>query len=423
MINEAPLAKVEPLAEGLIKPLYADYSFGNIPDTIEFLLTGNDRRGPLLPPDCFGGQYPQPTKVVVVFVDSFGWQHWQQHRHRFRTTQRVVEQGTLTPISALFPSTTAASVATMNLGVLPSVHSLYEWNVYIPAYGEVIQSLAFAPLGPHAPDSCLRKGYDPAALLTARETVHQRLAQHGVRSIQFAHRSYARSAFNSIACVGAEVIAHGTPAEALVQLREALLAVEGKALLGFYWAGIDTIAHMYGPGSPHHAAEIASFWRTFDEVMADIDSPHTLYLFTADHGHVYADAAETLYLNERVPQLAAALAMSPTRNYIYPNGSPRDVFLHVRPNRRQWALDGLHKTLGDIALVMPMDEVLDQGLFGPQPVNAELRRRLGDILILPRLGHFVWWHERGVMANKFHGHHGGLTPEEAVTVVGAIDRL
>ncbi len=115
--------------------------------------------------------------------------------------------------------------------------------------------------------------------------------------------------------------------------------------------------------------------------------------------------------------------MSPTRNYIYPNGSPRDVFLHVRPQRRQWALDGLRKTLGDVALVMPMDEALDQGLFGPQPVNPELRRRLGDILILPRLGHFVWWREQGVIENRFHGHHGGLTPEEAITVVGVIDSL
>jgi hypothetical protein len=313
-------------------------------------------------------------------------------------------------------------VATLNLGVLPSAHSLYEWTVYVPAYGEVIQSLAFAPLG-GAPDACLRRGYDPAALLTARETLHQRLARQGVRSIQFAHRSYARAAFNSVACVGAEVEAHGTLAEALVQLKEALLAVEGKALFGFYWAGIDTIAHIYGPGTAYHAAEIASFWRTFDEVMADIASPETLYLFTADHGHVYADAAETLYLNDRLPQLAGALSMSPTRNYIYPNGSPRDVFLHVRPQRRTWALDALRKSLGDIALVMPVDEALDQGLFGPLPVHAELRRRLGDILVLPRLGHFVWWHEKGIMGNKYYGHHGGLAPEEVVTVLGAIDAL
>lgn len=422
MINEASLARFQPLAEGLIKPFYADYAFGNIPCTIEFLLTRISRGAPLSP-ECFGGAYPEPRKIVLIFVDSFGWQFWQQYHRRFRTTTRVVEQGTLTPISALFPSTTAASVATLNLGVLPSVHALYEWNIYIPAYGETIQSLAFAPLGKHVSDSCLDKGYDPGAMLAVHETLHQRLRRRGVRSIQLAHRSYADSAFNSIACAGAEVVRHSTLAEALVQLKEALRTVEGKALLGFYWAAIDSTAHVYGPGSPHHAAEIASFWRTFDEVMQDIDSPDTLYLFTADHGHVYADAQQTVYLNERWPELAGALAVSPTGNPIYPNGSPRDIFLHVRPERRAWALKLLCRELAGIAHVSSMDAALAAGLLGPLPVAEELRRRLGDILILPRLGHFVWWREPRVMDNRFHGHHGGLTREEAITVLGAIETL
>jgi predicted AlkP superfamily pyrophosphatase or phosphodiesterase len=422
MINQASLARFEPLADGLVKPLYADYAFGNIPDTIEYLLTGS-RRGPLLAPDCFGGSYPTPRKVVLVFVDSFGWQFWQEHHRRFRTTTRIIENGTLTPISTLFPSTTAASVTTLNLGVLPGAHAVYEWNIYVPAYGEVIQSLAFAPLGRRAPDSCLDRGYDPAAMLAVHETVHQRLQRRGVRSIQFAHRNYADSAFNGIATAGAEIVRHSTLAEALVQLKEALLQVPGKALLGFYWAAIDTIAHIYGPGTPHHAAEIASFWRTFDDIFSDIDSPDTLFLFTADHGHVYADARRTIYLNEWLPELAECLAVSPAGNPIYPNGSPRDVFLHVRPGRREWALERLRRELGDIALVLSVDAAQEEGLFGPQPVGEELRRRLGDILVLPRLGHFVWWREPGIMGNAYYGHHGGLTPEEAVTVLGAIDVL
>ena len=422
MINEAPLAHFEPLSRGLVKPLYADYTFGNIPDTIEYLLTGA-QRGPLLPPDCFGGEYPRPRKVVVIFVDSFGWQFWQQYHHRFQTTARVVEKGTLTPISALFPSTTAASVSTLNLGVLPSQHALYEWNIYVPAYGEVIQSLAFTPLGRHAPDACVKKGYDPARLLEVHETVHQRLARQGVRSIQFSNVSYADSAFNRIASAGAVVVRHGTLAQALVQLKEALVATEGKAALGFYWAAIDTIAHIYGPGTSYHAAEIASFWRTFDDVFRDVDSPDTLYLFIADHGHVYADARETFYINERIPELAACLPRSPSGNPIYPNGSPRDVFLHVRPELKEKAIELLHRHLDDVALIMPMEAAIDEGLFGPQPVGAELRRRLGDILILPYLGHFVWWRERGRMENFFHGHHGGLTPEEMITVLGVIDVL
>jgi type I phosphodiesterase/nucleotide pyrophosphatase len=422
MINERPLAQFPQLAGGLVKPLYADYSFGNIPNTIEHLLTGS-QRAPLLPPDCFGGTYPRPQKVVLFFIDSFGWQFWREYHHRFRATARVIEQGTLTPISALFPSTTAASVSTMNLGVLPAAHALYEWNIYIPAYGEVIQSLAFTPLGSHTQDACVRKGYDPRHLLEVHETVHQRLARHGVRSIQFSHRSYAGSAYNSVASAGAEVVRHGTLAEALVQLKEALAGMTGKAWLAFYWAALDTIGHIHGPGTSYHAAEIASFWRTFDEVLQNVASPDTLYLFTADHGHVYADARATFYINERIPALADCLPVSPTGNPIYPNGSPRDVFLHVRPERRREALELLHRHLGEIALVMPMDEALQQGLFGPQPVTPELRRRLGDLLVLPYLGHFVWWREPGRLQNNFYGHHGGLSPEEVITVLGAIDTL
>ena len=53
--------------------------------------------------------------------------------------------------------------------MLPSQHALYEWNIYIPAYGEVIQSLAFSPLGRHSNDACLRKGYDPRKLLEVQK--------------------------------------------------------------------------------------------------------------------------------------------------------------------------------------------------------------------------------------------------------------
>jgi hypothetical protein len=190
-----------------------------------------------------------------------------------------------------------------------------------------------------------------------------------------------------------------------------------------YWAGIDAIAHTYGPGTSYHAAEIASFWQTFDYIFRDIDVTDTLYLFTADHGHVYADPRQTIYLNERVPALAEFLPMSPTANPIYPSGSPRDIFMHVRPDRFEEALTILRHTFGDVALIEPIETALDQQLFGPQPISPELRRRLGDILILPFAGRFVWWHEPGLLDSRNYGNHGGLTREELISVMGVVDAL
>jgi Type I phosphodiesterase / nucleotide pyrophosphatase len=421
MINDHVLTRFAPLGDRLLKPIYQDYSFANLPATFHYLLTG-EHNGALLPPDCFGGVYPSPKKIVLFFVDGFGWQFWQRYAERSRLMRRVIGDGVLTPISALFPSTTAASVSTLNLGCLPARHAVFEWNMYVPAYGETIQSLAFATLGRRS-ISCVTKGYDPRDLMVEHETMHQRLARHGVRSLQLAHRNYARSPYNTIASAGAEVIAHSTLPEALVQLRHVLAATQEKALINLSWAGLDTAAHFFGPGSAVHDAEVTSFWLTLDALLADVVSPDTLFLFTSDHGHVGTDAADTLYINERWPELADCLAMSPTGKTIWPSGSPRDMFLHVEAERRIGVHDILAERLAGIADVLPIERAIAEGLFGAMPVCAELRRRLGDLLILPHLGHFIWWREPGIVDNTLHGHHGGLAVEELVTVLGVVDTL
>ncbi len=409
MINDHVLSRFQPLGSRLVCPIFADYSFGNLPATLHFLLTG-ERTGTLLPPDCFGACYPTPKKVVMLFIDSFGWQFWQRYAPQSRIMRQVVDHGVLTPISALFPSTTAASVTTLNFGCLPAQHAVYEWNLYVPAFGETIQSLAFLTLGRDAV-SCVERGFDVRDMVRATETVHVRLKAKGVRSIQLAHRSYAQSPYNRLASKGAGVIGHGSLAEAVGHLRSAIEDVDDKALIQFYWAGLDTTAHLYGPGSPEHEHDVLEFWQALDAALHGVRSDDTLFLFTADHGHVGANAADTIYVNERWPELARWLARSPTGQTIWPNGSPRDMFLHINEPNRSAALELLSEKLKGIADVMPIDQALTAGLFGPGPISAELRARLGDILVLPHLGHFIWWREPGILSNRFHGHHGGLAAE------------
>jgi hypothetical protein len=311
----------------------------------------------------------------------------------------------------------------MNFAVLPAEHAMYEWNIYVPAYGEVIQSLIFSPLGDHRAEGCAQLGFDPDARLNVRRTLHQRLAEHGVRSIQFTLGDYAASSYSKLALAGAEVVPHRFLSEAFVQLREAVETVDGKALLSFYWASIDSVAHQYGPGSRFHAAEIASFWSTFDALLGGLDRPGTLFLFIADHDQVAARREDTIYINERLPELADCLPLSHTGKTIYPNGSPRDLFLHLKPERRGEVLQKLRDNFGDIAEVLPMEEAIGLELFGPRPVSPELRRRLGDVLVLPHDGQFIGWREPGLLENRFNGHHGGLAAAELITAFGAVDRL
>jgi hypothetical protein len=422
MINDAVLSRFEPFGTGLLKPIYADYSFGNVPNTLHYLLTG-ERLGPILPPDCFGGSYPKPDRIVLFFIDAFGWDCWRENHEKLPAMRRVTENGVLTPLSALFPSTTAASVTTMNFGVLPAVHNVFEWNMYVPNYGLTIQSLPFRPLGAEKRDSGIDHGFDPDALIGVRDTLHQRLARHGVRSIEFANWSYADGVYNRYAFSGAEVIRHGALSESLVQIKEALETVKDKALFMHYWASIDSMGHVYGPGTPFQDAEIACFWQSFEAILGGTRSEKTLFAFIADHGQVRGKVEDTIYINERWPELADCLAVSPAGHTILPNGSPRDMFLHVKPERREDTLAVLSRQLAGIAEVMTVDVALGQQLFGPTPVSAELRRRLGDILVLPHDGQFVWWHLPHVLQNRFNGHHGGLAAPELITAFGVVDSL
>jgi predicted AlkP superfamily pyrophosphatase or phosphodiesterase len=422
MINDRSLARFEPLGSKLLKPIYADYSFGNIANTVHFLLTG-ERLGNLLPEDCFGGPYPKPQKVVLFLLDAFGWQSWQRYGDQFAATRRVMQDGVLTPISALFPSTTSASVSTMNLGVLPAKHALYEWQAYIPEYGEVIYTLPFMPIGSNIRDSCKAEGHDPAKLLAVHETVYQRLAPHGVKSYQVMERALTSSSYNTIASQGATMVPYTTLAEGMLKLRQAVEASQDKSYFYFYWPSIDSITHKYGPGSDFQAAEAAAYWQTFEAILSGMQSPDTLFLFIADHDQVGGKPEDTIYINRQLPQLADILPISPTGRTIYPNGSPRDLFLHVKPERRAEALGLLQQNYSGIAEIMTVDDALALGLFGPEPISDILRPRLGDILILPHDGQFISWWQTDLMENHKTGAHGGLAAAELITVFGVMDSL
>lgn len=422
MINEQSLTHFEPLGKALLKPVYEDYSFGNVPNTVHFLLTG-ERLGNLLPADCFGGEYPKPRNVVLFLLDAFGWQSWKRYGERFTATRKIMHEGVLTPISALFPSTTSASISTINLGVLPAQHALYEWGIYIPDYGEVIQSLPFMPLGVRKRDACLTIGHDPSKLLAVHETVYERLARHGVNSMQFLKSELTVSSYNTIVSQGAHLVPHDTLAEGLLQVRQALEAANGRNYFYFYWPSVDTMGHKYGPGSDFHAAEAEAYWQTFESIFGGYSHPDTLFLFLADHDQVLGRREDTIYINEDLPQLADSLSVSPTGKTIWPNGSPRDMFFHVKPERREEMLGLLRENYAGIAEIMTVDEAIALGLFGPDVVSDALRARLGDILVLPHDGKFIFWREPDIIQNRSHGHHGGLAAPELISVFAAIDHL
>lgn len=404
MIDREPLKLFRTFAEGkLVKPFYDNYSFANIMPTVFYLLTG-EKYAPLLDVSLFGGRYPKPKKVVLILLDGFGFFDWEKLPRR---KERVV------PLCALFPSTTAAAITSLNYGVLPSAHALFEWFLYLREYGQVIQTLPFASLGDKSyQDDLLDKGWAPRQLVATRETIYEKLAEKKVASFVFVPKAYSHSSYNQIAQKGSDLQPFATLAEGLVNLKNALGKAEGKSYFYLYWDKIDSAKHHYGPDASHATTEAAAFWLTFDYVFSGFDRRETLFLFTADHGQIESDPKEAYYLNLEIPQIVDFLGRDKEGRLIYPTGSPRDVFLHVREERTGSLASLLEERLAGRAKVMLVKEALSFGLFGPPSSSRKFLERLGQIVILPYPGETVWWYEKDVMGVALIGQHGGLSPQE-----------
>ncbi|HUS17997.1 MAG TPA: alkaline phosphatase family protein [Chloroflexia bacterium] len=414
MINDESLRAVaEAEWHGpFIKPLYDTYCFSQLPGLIQGALSGGSKgnsASALLGP--LAGQY---DKVILFFVDAFGWRFFEQHRDSYPFLSRFAADGAVTQLTSQFPSTTAAHVTTIHTGLPVGESGVYEWFYYEPALDTMIAPLLFSFAGDTTRNTLQRANVAPSALYP-QETFYAGLARRGLRSFVFQHQDYTPSPYGDVVQAGAELRPFKTMPEALVNLEEALLAEKGKAYYYLYFDALDTMAHRYGPESPQVAAEIDAFFtlleRQFQSGVAG-KLKKTLFLLTADHGHTATDPARTIYLDKALPALTPMMKTNAIGQPLVPAGSCRDMFLYITEEHLDEAQERLQSHLAGKAEVHRVATLMDEGFFGPRPLSPAFLGRIGNLVILANPGESVWWFEKGKFAQKYRGNHGGLTRAE-----------
>ncbi|MBR7673956.1 alkaline phosphatase family protein, partial [Streptomyces daliensis] len=79
-------------------------------------------------------------RVCVFLVDGMGWEILRQHPDEAPFLTSLLPgsvNGTGTPLTSGFPSTTAASLASVGTGLAPGVHGLPGYTALNPATGEL----------------------------------------------------------------------------------------------------------------------------------------------------------------------------------------------------------------------------------------------------------------------------------------------
>jgi predicted AlkP superfamily pyrophosphatase or phosphodiesterase len=417
MINQNSVEAVNAsrLNAHFVKPLYDSYCFANIPALIRYALTGEGQ--PDFPDDVLGHLPRRYKKVILLFIDAFGWRFFSPWQDRSPFLKRFAERGVVSKITSQFPSTTTAHITALHTGLPVGQSGAFEWFYYEPLVDRIIAPMLFSFAGDRERETLLQTGIAPESFYPPQSFYHD-LAAQGVKSTLIQYHEYAHSAYLKSTLSGTTSLAYKSLSEALSLLSDAVNSADGPAYFFLGIDMIDSLCHQYGPHSARLEAEIETTLYALEQHLYQhiADSDDTLLLVTADHGQTAVSPGALIALSETTPALEAMIQRNRQGDLLVPAGSSRDMFLYIEPRYLTEAHSLLTESLAGRAEVYRTDDLIAQGFFGS--VSDRFRERVGNLVALPYSGYMVWWKRSHP---QFYGHHGGLTADEMETILLAVD--
>jgi predicted AlkP superfamily pyrophosphatase or phosphodiesterase len=163
-----------------------------------------------------------------------------------------------------------------------------------------------------------------------------------------------------------------------------------------YYDGIDKIAHEFGLGA-HYDAEFAFVDRLVTDVLSVLP-PGAVLVVTSDHGQV--DVGDDVVTPDSSVMAHVDLQ----------SGEGRFRWLHARPGHARALFDDATAQHSDRSWVVTVDQVIDEGWFGPEVTDAA-RSRLGDVALVAREA-MAFADPADSGAFPLRARHGSLTADE-----------
>jgi hypothetical protein len=175
-----------------------------------------------------------------------------------------------------------------------------------------------------------------------------------------------------------------------------------KSYTYFYYPGIDSAAHAFGPSSAAVREEVEILDAALERLSGALDGSARVVV-SSDHGGIDVDPAQKRLLDPA--EHLATLLRTP------PSCEPRAPVFHVVPGAEAEFAESFRARFGDHFALLTTQEVQDLGLLGPRAASAVGRARLGDFMALSA-GHDVLIYAADQGMTQMIGFHGGLTPDE-----------
>ncbi len=422
-VRELPTFELD--GERFVRPDFAGFGLANVAPTVLRLLAPGAPE-PELPPLDRSVLPERLTdgicNVVLVVADGLG--HHQLMREieagNAPHLARLIEQDDVSyqAITSVFPTTTVAALGSVNSATTPIEHGLLSYTVFVPEFDMVVEMIRWGPLNRRISFTDPEFGRAPEEFFWA-PTMYHRLHDAGImRTFAVNPTGFAGTALTHMLHQGATYCGY-IATSSMSAMVSSILADEPFAptYVYAYWPTVDTVAHVIGPRSDEHAAEVTAFDAAFGRLIRRLAGGDTLVLLTADHGHVATGPDQQVSLDEH-PELLAMLRQPVA-------GERRAVYLYAAEGRTRDVVTYCRERLRDVTTVMTREEAIKNGLFGPGQVSERAAGRIGDVLLFPRGTLQLVSTVRGpdgatMSAPNFKGLHGGLSEDEALVPLLAL---
>jgi hypothetical protein len=396
-------------------PFYEGYSLANLPASVCHWLG--------VPP--FGIQpfaqeildlFPGPFQhVILLLVDGLGLDRFGQFLQAgsekngpYTLWSRLMAEATLLPLTSIVPSTTSSALTTLWTGRTPAEHGVVGYEMWLKEYSMNVNMITQAPATYQGDAGSLRKaGFDPATFLSL-PTLGPHLAANGVQAYAFQHFSIAHSGLSTMLFPQVIVNPFRTLSDLWVTLpahqKTHSLERRERMVTYVYWGELDELSHRFGPQDERIDLEFASFTYLvghFLDELKGLGRGDTLFLVTADHGHLSTPFYSNFELRNH-PELASWL-------HILPSGESRLAYLYIKPGCEQRIRDYLDQALPGRFVMLPAEAVQRSGLLGSGRPHPRLADRIGDYVLIAQDGAYLWWPDK---ENFMLGRHGGLSSIE-----------
>jgi predicted AlkP superfamily pyrophosphatase or phosphodiesterase len=330
--------------------------------------------------------------LVVLLVDGLGWNLLRRHAEHAPFLAGLSGRA----LTAGFPTTTVASIASLGTGLPTGEHGLTSYTSRVDGLDEPVNWLRW---------ETAQSGSDLRALLRPedlqpRPTAFERAELAGVAVSVVSSYAFRGSGLTRAVLRGGTYVPVFTAADTVTAVAAAVRGPR-PSLVYCYNGDLDLIGHGHGCGSEAWQVQLTLIDRAV-ELLAERLPPATRLLVTGDHGMI--DVPEQAKIDyDEDPLLSADVEVIA--------GEGRVRYLHVAAGRLEQVGDRWREKVGDRMTVLTRDDAVGRGWFGPT-VTPTAYRRIGDLVVVSTTDAAVVRRKAEPLLSRLRGHHGALTDDE-----------